>query len=497
MLQTIAPESILIACAVGLACMAIIAALLVVRAEKARARLAARLSIADERLRASDDAIEELKETKASNEQRGRDIAARDAELSNALDRVASLKTDLDQAREDARRLRDERDGLGRELAGISADIRGYERQINDLKEAKEDMRKSFGETASALLESHSKNFKNQNSEQIDALLKPLKNDIDSFKKSLGDAHVESAKQHGSLKGQIEQLVRQSALVSKEAENLTRALKNDTQLQGAWGEMKVETILHRLGFTENIEYSRQESFSDSEGRVRTDFIINLPQGERLIIDSKVSLLDFEAYINAADDETRQARLAAHTRSMRAHVKGLASKDYHARVGTRLDFVIMFVPIEGALAAALRADEALSLDALDLNVAIATPTTLTTQMKTVAAMWRVERQHQNAEEIADRAGKLYDKFVNFAGDLENVGKRLQQARDTYDGAVSKLTGAGGVIRQTEMLKALGAKTSKSISQPLLDAAGANDQAELMRIESPRGDEASSTAPKSVQ
>ncbi|MEZ5917826.1 MAG: DNA recombination protein RmuC, partial [Parvularculaceae bacterium] len=363
---------------------------------------------------------------------------------------------------------------------------------------AREQMRQSFGETANALLKQHSESFKSQNSEQLDHLLKPLKNDIDAFKKSLGDAHNLSAQQHGSLKEQIEQLSRQSASISKEAENLTRALKGNVQMQGAWGEMIIDTILQRLGLREGVEYSRQESFSDAEGRARTDYILNLPQGERLIIDSKVSLTDFEGYVNAEDDAERAARLAAHTRSLRAHVKGLSSKDYHKRVGTKLDFVIMFVPIEAALGVALTHDETLQIDALDQKVAFATPTTLTTQMKTVAAMWRIERQHQNAEKIAGRAGVLYDKFVGFIEDMEKLGERLGQAQKSYDGAVNKLSGgSGNLVRQVEMLKAMGAATAKTIPQDLLDVAEANDAEALLQIEQQGADEGDDAAPKTIQ
>jgi DNA recombination protein RmuC len=370
----------------------------------------------------------------------------------------------------------------------MRAEARGFEREIASLRQAKEEMRLAFNEDAGKLMRSHSEAFKQQNREQIDALLAPLKKDIDDFKRSLGDAHVETSKQHGSLKQQIEQLAQQSAAVSKEAENLTRALKGDVQMQGAWGEMIVDTILSRLGLREGVEYTRQESFSGEDGRARTDYILNLPSGERLIVDSKVSLVDFEAYVSETDEDARRARLANHVRSMRSHMKGLASKEYQSRVGTRLDFVIMFVPIEAALGAALSFDDMLSLDALDNKVAIATPTTLTTQLKTVAAMWRVERQHRNAEDIAARAGALYDKFVGFVGDMQTLGARLAQVDGAYQDAMKKLSiGAGNLVRQTELLKALGATTAKSLPKPLLEAAGAGDHQALMQIEARRPDD----------
>lgn len=469
------------------------AATLILRLQKERAVAAGQLAVAEERLRAAEGQAGEAAQLRAERQAAAAEVAALKAELSGLRAKGAEDSAARDKAASESAALRAEGERLRVELAREQAEGRARQQQLAELKDAREQMRLAFANDAGTLMTSHSETFKTQNKEAIEQLLKPLRGEIETFKKSLGDAHVESARQHGSLKTQIEQLARQSAVVSKEAENLARALKGDTQMQGAWGEMKIETILQRLGLQEGEEYSRQECFSDAEGRVRTDFILNLPQGERLIIDSKVSLLDFEAYVNAGDDETQAARLAAHARSMRAHVKGLASKEYYAKVGTRLDFVIMFVPIEAAFAAALRADEALLLDALDLKVAIATPTTLATQMKTVAAMWRVERQNQNAEDIANRAGALYDKFVNFVGDLEKIGERIGQAHKLYESALGKLSvGPGNLVRQTEMLKALGASAAKSLPASLVEAASASGREAVLRLSHPLAEEAPAAA-----
>ncbi|MDZ7627901.1 MAG: DNA recombination protein RmuC [Parvularculaceae bacterium] len=443
---------------------------------------ALRLAQVQERARAGARAERDLAQTRLTAEELARAKGEAEARHAAAQARADALTQSLDRLASEAGALRAERDGLDRDLARLRAEAAGFERQIADLKQAKEDMKNAFAVSADTLMKSHSESFKSQNKDQIDALLTPLKKDIDDFKRSLGDAHVETSKQHGSLKQQIEQLALQSASVSKEAENLTRALKGDVQMQGAWGEMIVDTILSRLGLREGVEYSRQESFTGEDGRARTDYIVNLPTGERLIIDSKVSLVDFEAFVNETGEDARAQRLGAHARSLRTHMKGLASKEYQARVGTRLDFVIMFVPIEAALGAALKADETLTLDALDNKVAIATPTTLTTQLKTVAAMWRIERQHQNAEDIAARAGALYDKFAGFAADMQTIGTRLSQLDGAYQEAMKKLsTGSGNLVRQTELLKALGAATGKSVPKPLLEAAGASDHQVLLQIE----------------
>jgi DNA recombination protein RmuC len=423
-----------------------------------------------------------------------RDAAVSARDHANAVDQTARADDAARLLREELRATERAREDAELRIATMAADARAFERQIEDLKAAREIMRQEFKATAGEVLKAQGETFKAQNTEQLGHLLTPLKIELDTFRKSLGEAQLKNVEQHGSLKEQIERLSQQSNLIATDAQNLTRALKGDVRMQGAWGEMVVDTILQRLGFQEGVEYSTQESFVDGEGRRRTDYIINLPQGERLIIDSKVSLVDFEAYANADDEIARDAALKRHAASLRAHVKTLASKDYQARVGTRLDFVIMFVPIEAALGAALKRHETLCLEALDSKVAIATPTTLTTQLKTVAAMWRRERINAGAEKIAKRAGALYDKFAGFVEDLEEIGKRLDQTQSAYDKAFSKMkTGNGNLLAQVEKLRALGATASKALPQALLEEAGV-DEDELLQIEA---DHDVGAAPPTVQ
>lgn len=395
--------------------------------------------------------------------------AALEAELKGTQARVAELRDELKLARDECRVIAQERDALARSFERQQAQTEALEGRIRDLNDAKDKMRLEFGETAGALLKEHSENFKSQNSEQIGHLLAPLKIDIDAFKQSLGEAHTKSIEQHVSLKEQIEQLNKQSVVMSKETENLTRALKGNVQMQGAWGQMILETILQRSGLREGEEYTREESHTAVDGsRVRTDVIVNLPDSERIIIDAKVSLKNFEAFIRADTDDDRAMYLAAHTASVKSHIKSLAGKEYHSKVGSKLDFVIMFMPIEAALGAAFQYDGELGFFAADSKVAIATPTTLTVALKTIAAIWRIERQNRNAEEIAKRAGVLYDKFVGFVGDMKAVGTRMRQLENAYQDAFKKLTsGTGNLVRQADMLKELGAATNKSLSADLLD------------------------------
>lgn len=446
---------------------------LIWRSEHGRGRALAELGRAQERARAGEAAAAELAHLRGEAERLGREGAALRAVISGLEGRLAAGGEEERALARMAETLRQERDHLARTLERERAEARGLERQIADLKEAREQMRQAFNEDAGALMQSHSELFKVQNREQVETLLAPLKEDIQRFRKSLGEAHEKSLEQHGSLKEQIALLSRQSADISKEAVALTRALKGNVQKQGAWGEMIVDTILSRLGFREGVEYTRQESFTGEDGRVRTDYIVHLPNGERVIIDSKVSLLDFERYVNA-DEEAATEHLAAHARSMRAHIKGLADKEYHARAGSGLDFTIMFVPIEAALGAALQHDDAIAVFAIERKIAVATPTTLTTQLQTIRALWKTEMRNKSAEDIARRAGLLYDKFCGFVGALSEVGKRLRQTDAAYEDAMKRLTaGRGNLVQQAEILRSMGASANQVLPKDLLARAEADD------------------------
>ncbi len=262
--------------------------------------------------------------------------------------------------------------------------------------------------------------------------------------------------------------------MSSETSSLTRALKGDSQAQGAWGEMILSTIPERSGLTEGVEYVTQDSHTmDDGGRLRPDVIVNLPGGpgkKRMIIDAKVSLTAFEARVSAGTEPERERCLTDHVRSLRTHITSLGAKVY-TRIGDgSLDYVIMFVPIEGALAAALQQDPEITSFAIKQNVTIATPTTLMIVLRTIQNLWRVENRNANAEDIANRAGALYDKFVGFVTDMEGIGKGLNAARTSYDNAFGKLsTGGGNLVGQSEKLKKLGARSGKTLPAALLDGA----------------------------
>jgi DNA recombination protein RmuC len=364
---------------------------------------------------------------------------------------ISQLKSDLSALRET-----------------LAQERKQSDEKLKLLLDAKEVMAKEFNVLANDLMTKHGETFKKENKDQLDLLLTPLRDKLKEFQEGLQNAHTETGKDRAALAEQIKLLSEQSAKMTSETLNLTRALKGNTQAQGAWGEMILSSLLEKSGLREGEEYVVQTSHDTEDGkRLRPDVIVNLPNDQHVIIDAKVSLVAFEAYVNAEDEEVQRAALASHLASMRGHIKNLASKEYQGLRGGGLDYVIMFVPIEGALAAALQAEPGLTGFAAERNVAIATPITLMMALRTIDNLWKVERRNQNAEAIATRAGQLYDKFVGFVDDLQSIGKRLGQAQGAYSDALGKLqSGSGNLIGQAEKLKSLGAKAAKSLPKNLL-------------------------------
>ncbi len=339
------------------------------------------------------------------------------------------------------------------------------------LTEAREAMTNEFKVLAEGVMARHGEAFTKQNKEQVEGILNPLRDKLVEFQAGLATAHTETAKERATLAEQIRSLGEASARMTSETHNLTLALKGKAQTQGAWGEMILATILDRSGLREGDEYVKQQSHTGEAGeRLRPDVIVNLPGGQRVVIDAKVSLTAFEEHVNAADEIASRAALGRHLLSLKTHIRTLGAKEYQSAIGSGLDYVIMFVPIEGALAAALREQPDLTLEATRANVAIATPTTLMMALRTIANVWSVERRNRNAEAIAERAGKLYDKFLGFVGDLQVLGGSLDRAKGNFDEAMGKLsTGRGNIIRQVETLKDLGARTNKTMPAVLLETA----------------------------
>jgi DNA recombination protein RmuC len=396
--------------------------------------------------------------------------------LANSSERIETLSRQIDQASADARAAQQEISQLRISLSTVRETLDQERRQFGEklglLTEARERMSQEFKSLASDVMKAHGETFSSQNREQIEAILAPLREKLGDFQLGLQTAQSESAKERATLAEQIRQLSERSAALTSEASSLTRALKGEAQTQGAWGEMVLNSILERSGLREGEEYVIQENHITEEGsRRRPDVLVKLPGGQRIVIDSKLSISAFHDYVNCAAESERADHLKRHMASIRSHIKELSTKEYHSVVGGELDYVVMFIPIEGALAAALQEDPGLTAEAVESNVAIATPTTLMIALRTVSNVWQVERRNRNAEMIAQKAGRLYDKFVGFLDDMTVVGNRMNQARASYDDAMAKLSsGRGNIVGQIANLKELGAKASKSIPSALLEEEG---------------------------
>lgn len=389
------------------------------------------------------------------------EVAERDARIGRLDGELRSIRAELSELGRAHEKLKTEKD----------KDAERAAERVRELTEAREAMTKEFKLLAEEVMRQHGATFTKQNREQIEGLLDPMRQKMLEFQQGMMQTRQEAAERHAALGATILSLTDHSAKMSQETQNLTRALKGQTQVQGAWGEMILATILERSGLREGQEFSTQQSETVEGRRLRPDVVVNLPNGHRLIIDSKVSLVGFEAYVNAADDGARAGALRAHVTSMRNHVRELSGKDYTRIAGITPDYVMMFVPIEAAFAVATEADPELTLFAIERNITIATPTNLITLLRTVASLWQVERQQRNAEDIANRAGALFDKFAGFIDDMNKVDQLLSRAHGAHKDAMGKLsTGAGNLVRQTEMLRKLGARTKKNLPADLVDAAG---------------------------
>ena len=342
--------------------------------------------------------------------------------------------------------------------------------QMKALESAKAEMKHEFEALANRILDEKSKKFAEQNQTSLGQLLNPLREQMGDFRKKIETVYLDETKERVALKEQIEHLMKTNQQVSAEANQLAKALRGDNKAQGDWGEMILETVLQKSGLREGQEYETQTSFTNAEGaRLRPDVVVHLPGQKDIIVDSKVSLKAYEESVNALDEASKNSALKRHVASLKAHIEGLAKKDYSDLTGTHsLDFILLFVPIESAFNLALEAEPDLFTKAFEKRILVVTPTTLLATLRTIEHNWRFEEQSKNALEIADRAGKLYDKFVGFSEDMKKVGKEMDKAKTTYDSAMNKLSeGRGSLVSQTQNLIKLGVKSKKQIDAQLLD------------------------------
>ncbi|MFN5170510.1 MAG: DNA recombination protein RmuC [Cyclobacteriaceae bacterium] len=357
-------------------------------------------------------------------------------------------------------------------LAATEADYRNLEERVEERKkemtELQERFAAQFKNLANDIFEDKSKRFTEQNKSNITDLLKPLGEKITEFEKRVEDTHKDSITRNAALREQLENLQKLNVQMTREAENLTRALKGDSQAQGAWGEFILESILEKSGLERDREYTVQESFATAEGRLRPDVIIRLPENKHVIIDSKVSLTAYNNFVNAESEAEKTVALKAHLASIRQHMKGLAEKNYQKNISDNgLDFIIMFIPIEPAYILAIQSDKGLYEEALEKRIVFVSPTLLIPSLQLIKNVWKQEYQNRHVLDIANKAGDLYDKFVNFTEDLITLGRHLDSSKKHYEESMKKLSvGSGNLVRKVEDLKKLGAKASKSIDPKLL-------------------------------
>ena len=386
-----------------------------------------------------------------------------------------ALKETISKTETEREAIRREKDFLNTELARKNSEYENLQQQNikrdQELEERQEQLRKDFELLATKILDEKSEKFTIQNKENIKNILNPLQEKIKNFEEKVDSTQKESISMHSALKEQLLGLKDLNQQMSKEATNLTRALKGDSKMQGNWGELVLERVLEKSGLEKDREYFVQQSFTKDDGsRVLPDVVLHLPDGKKMIIDSKVSLTDYERLVNA-DDDDKIPFLKAHINSIRRHVDQLSDKNYQDLYDMESpDFVLMFIPIEPAFAVVVNEDNSIYNKAFEKNIVIVTPSTLLATLRTIDSMWNNEKQQQNAIEIARQAGALYDKFEGLVSDLTGVGKKIDAAKNDYSSAMNKLVdGRGNLITSVEKLKKMGAKAKKSLPEAIIKRA----------------------------
>ncbi len=400
-------------------------------------------------------------------------------QLKLEIERSKKLSQELQSINEELRKEREQIIHLNGQNASLKANYQNLQQRLEEQKKElgilQEKFAAEFRNLANEIFEEKSKKFTDQNKSNLHDLLQPLGQKLTDFEKKIEQTNKDSLERSTALREQIIGLRELNARMSKEAENLTKALKGDVRTQGNWGEVILERILEKSGLEKDREYVIQETYHSAEGRrLRPDVIIKLPDNKNLVVDAKVSLVDYEKYVNTENEEEKMPHLKDHILSVKAHVKGLAEKNYHQLFdGGSLDYVLMFVPIEAAFALVVQHGGELYNDAHEKSIIIVSPATLVATLRTVASIWKHEYQNRNALEIARQGGALYDKFKAFVDDLVEVGKSLDKSKGQYEQAMNKLVdGRDNLIRKTERLRELGAKTGKIMDEKLLGRAGAD-------------------------
>jgi DNA recombination protein RmuC len=405
--------------------------------------------------------------------------------LNNLKEQYQIEKSDWDtklrQVMEEKETIRNEKESINIQLTKKEVDFENLwqrnKEQKEEVEKLQEKFTKEFENLANKILDEKSSKFTEQNKENMKNILSPLQDKIQLFEKKVEDTHKESIDYHAALRQQILGLRDMNIQMSKETLNLTKALKGDSKMQGNWGELILERVLEKSGLEKDREYFVQQSHTNGEGnRVFPDVVINLPDGKKMIVDSKVSLTAYEKFINEEDDSLKNGFLKEHVSSIKRHVEQLGDKNYQDLYQIESpDFVLLFIPMEPAFALALNDDTTLYNKAFEKNIVIVTPSTLLATLRTIDSMWANQKQQENAFEIARQAGALYDKFEGFVADLIKIGKKIDESKAEYQGAMNKLVdGKGNLITSVEKLKKMGAKAKKALPENILNRANADKE-----------------------
>lgn len=408
-----------------------------------------------------------------------RDLAVNADRVAQQAETLLATKASLSQHEQINSELKTE---LARQQSAYQHLQTATAEQIALLSDAKKQLTDQFEQLANRIFDEKSQRFQSHSREALELQLKPFRDQLTEFRGRVDHIYSDENRERGELKEQLKNLQEMNRNISKEAQNLTRALKGDNKAQGNWGEVILERVLEESGLRKGHEYLTQQSFTDDSGKRRQpDVIVRLPDDKDIVIDAKVSLVAYERYCSSEDEGERQAFLREHAQSVKAHINGLSTKGYeHIEELRTLDFVFIFIPVEAAFMAAFEHDPELFRNAYEKNIIVVGPTTLLATLRTVQSIWRYERQNQNAEKIAKEAGALHDQFALVVQSLEDVGKHLDRGRDAFDKTMNRMTmGRGNLVGRVSRLEALGAKVKKTLPVALTDRADVDveDDSEL--------------------
>ncbi|WJD50526.1 MULTISPECIES: DNA recombination protein RmuC [unclassified Enterobacter] len=420
-----------------------------------------------------------------------------DIELSAARQQLAQnqhWRNECELLNNELRSLREINTSLEADLREVTTRLESTqlhaEDKIRQMINSEQRLSEQFENLANRIFEQSNRRVDEQNRQSLGSLLTPLREQLDGFRRQVQDSFGQEARERHTLAHEIRNLQQLNAQMAQEAVNLTRALKGDNKTQGNWGEVVLTRVLEASGLRHGYEYETQVSIeTDARARMQPDVIVRLPQGKDVVIDAKMTLVAYERYFNAEEDYTRETALQEHLASVRSHIRLLGRKDYQQLPGLRsLDYVLMFIPVEPAFLLALDRQPELINEALKNNIMLVSPTTLLVALRTIANLWRYEHQSRNAQQIADRASRLYDKMRLFVDDMSSIGQGLDKAQDNYRQAMKKLTsGRGNLLAQAEAFRGLGVEVKREINPDLVEQATAQDEEFRLRAGEPDAEE----------